>query len=332
MRWLKVWAAASALACAAGPSALAAGAAATPETLAQVVAAARPGDTITLQPGEYRGIRIAKRHFDPHITLDAQKATIYNLIINASDGIDIRGGEFRLLPPTPHPMTGAPVYGSALAFVLSNHVSVGGAHFVGPGHPDSGDGFAYGEGKGVLVNVGDGVVIEDSTFTGFVAAVTFNRVENFRVSRITSVGMRSDTVDMAASHHGVIEYVRCSDTLTRGAEHPDCIQGWSVKGLLPTSDIVVRHNSVVGNTQGISFFNRDGGGFDRITIEDNDVEIGHPNGVSLFDARDSVVRRNHVRTLKGSRYRAGLKTSGAKACDNVVESGAGKAGFSDDKC
>jgi len=230
------------------------------------------------------------------------------------------------------------VQGMALRFDRSSHVAVRNGRFVGPGHPDTGDGFAYGEGKGVMVSQGDNVVIEDSTFTGFVAGVGFDRVDNFRVSRITASAMRSDGVDIAESHHGVIEYVNCSGTVIRDEEHPDCIQGWSRAGEVPTSDLVVRHNSVVGNTQGISFFNhaargQDSGGFDRITIEDNDVEVSLTNGIALYDGRDSVVRRNQVHTLAGSRYRATIATpGGAKACDNVVGPGLGKPGFSDDKC
>jgi hypothetical protein len=120
--------------------------------------------------------------------------------------------------------------------------------------------------------------------------------------------------------------------MIRDKEHPDCIQLWSRPTSQPTSDIVIRHNSVVGNTQGISVFDHAEGGFDRITIEDNDVNVSYPPGITLNNSRDSIVRRNHVRTLGNARYMANLLAPGAKTCGNVVGPGGGKPGFSDGKC
>src|SRR5689334_24372582 len=189
MRWLKIGIATAALAAAVGPSALAANAAATPDTLEALLARVRPGDTVTLAPGEYRNIRIAKRKFDPAVTLDATQATIVGLHLIDSEGFNVRGGEFRLPPPVPNPRTGAPVYGSALRLDRSSHISIKGGHFVGPGHPDTGDGVVYGEGFGVLVGGGTGFVVEDSSFTGFASSVVFNKVDDFRVSNVTSTAM-----------------------------------------------------------------------------------------------------------------------------------------------
>jgi hypothetical protein len=317
----------------AAPSAVAATRDATPETLVGLVRTARPGDLIALAPGDYRNIRISKCHFEPPITLDGAKATFYGLLFTDCEGVTIRGGEFRLPPPVINPTTGGLTLSMAMRFNNSANVVVRNGRFVGPGHPDAGEGFVYGEGYGFMAYHGARFVVEDSSFAGFEAGLVINNVDDFRVSRITSTAMRSDGVDIAESHHGVIEYVQCSGTVIRDKEHPDCIQAWSQKTSAPTSDIVVRHNSVVGDTQGISFFtNANQGGFDRITIEDNDVAVSYAAGVTLDEGRDSVVRRNHVRTLPGARWRATLRSTLATACDNVVEPGAGKPGYSDEKC
>jgi hypothetical protein len=323
------------LVAATAPSGRAAIRTATPETLAEAVRRAESGDAITLAPGDYRSIRISRCHFDPAITLDATKATFYGLSFSDCDGVTLRGGEFRLPPPVVKASTGELVQGMALRFDRSSHVVVQSGSFVGPGHPDTGDGFAYGEGKGFFASQGEDVVVEDSSFIGFEAGVVFDRIDNFRVSRITSTAMRSDGVDMAESHHGLVEYVQCSGTVIRYREHPDCIQGWSQKRSTPMSDIVVRHNSAVGDTDGIGFFKgNDQGGYDRITIEDNDIEVSFPAGIVLDDGRDSIVRRNNVRTFGNARNIANLRVTGAGAivCDNVVGPGAGKPGFRDEKC
>jgi hypothetical protein len=332
----RAWIVAAALVAASASNCVAATHSATPETLADVVRHAGAGDSIALAQGDYRGIRISRCHFDPTITLNAAKATFYGLLITDCAGIAIRGGEFRLPPPVVN-SSGVVVQGWAIRSDRSANIAVQNARFVGPGHPDTGDGFVYGEGEGVRVSQDDGVVVEDSSFTGLETALVIDRTDNFRVSRITSTGMRSDGIDIAESHHGVIEYVQCSGTVIRDKEHPDCIQAWSKLTSVPTSDIVVRHVSVVGDTQGISFLNQayignDTGGFDRITIEDNDVEVSYPIGIRLDDGRDSIVRRNHIRTRAGAKYWATLHTTAAKACGNVVEPGAGKPGYSDEKC
>jgi len=97
------------------------------------------------------------------------------------------------------------------------------------------------------------------------------------------------------------------------------------------ADIVIRGNVMEGEMQGIFLGNHvrkgvDDGGFDRITIENNEVTVSFPQGIGLFDARDSVVRNNTVRTIPGStlpngkRVRANLRVTGTgnRVCGNKV--------------
>src|SRR6185437_15518932 len=122
----------------------------------------------------------------------------------------------------------------------ASHVDLRGGRFTGPGHPDNGNGFSYGEGYGVFIDGGSDITIEDAVFTGFSAGLVLNRVDGFRISNINSTAMRSDGVDAAESRNGVIEGVQCSGTRIRDKEHPDCIQLWSRKTSPPTADIVIR--------------------------------------------------------------------------------------------
>jgi hypothetical protein len=93
---------------------------------------------------------------------------------------------------------------------------------------------------------------------------------------------------------------------------------------------------VTGGSQGISGFGGGDGPYERITIEDNDVTVGFPDGISLVDARDSVIRNNHVATMKDAPNRASFMIKpddgGTKHCGNVAEPGAGKGGWSDGGC
>jgi hypothetical protein len=78
----------------------------------------------------------------------------------------------------------------------------------------------------------------------------------------------------------------------------------------------------------------DDGGFDRILIEENDVNVSASQGIALGgNARASVVRNNRVRTMPGAKYRASINLKGdIRRCGNVIEPGAGKPGVVDPKC
>jgi hypothetical protein len=295
-----------------------------------------------LGPGEYADVRISGRTFQPPLTIDAHAATITGWLITKSGGIAFQGGTYKLGPPRPNSHTGLPTYGATLRADEVDRFSMKNAAFVGPGHPDTGQGAVYGEGDGLKIAGGTDITLEDSSFAGFRISAALSRIDRFRVSRITFTAMRSDGLQVAESRHGIIEEVECRDTLIRDKEHPDCIQLWSRPTSPPTSDIIIRKNKAVGNTQGISLFNhaRDGvddGGFDRITIEDNDVDVSYPDGITIVAGRDSIVRNNHVRTQPNARWQAKLGVNPAvnpsvKSCGNVVEAGGGKPGRSDGRC
>src|SRR3546814_16542705 len=63
--------------------------------------------------------------------------------------------------------------------------------------------------------------------------------------------------------------------------------------------------------QVISAFNHlrngvDDGGFDRLTIIDNDIQVSAPQALAVVDGRDIVVPGNRIRTLRGAKHRASL--------------------------
>ncbi len=312
---------------------------ATPANVGDVIGRARSGDTVVLAAGDYPVHAFRRHRYDPPLVIDAHAATITGWLITGSKGITIHGGTF--MPPAPgvNPKTGGPAWTPALRLDNIEAFEISGARFVGPGHPDTGSGMVYGESYGLFVNVGANVNLLDSTFTGFKSSAVLQQVTGFHVANITFTYMRSDGLDVALSRNGIIEGLDCHDTLIRNDEHPDCVQLWSRPARPPSSDIVIRKNKVVGNTQGITMFNhvRDGvddGGFDRITVEDIDVTVGYPHGIAMGSARNSILRNNHVRTLPGAKWRASINvgTSELQRCGNTVEAGAGKPAITDPHC
>jgi hypothetical protein len=165
-----------------------------------------------------------------------------------------------------------------------------------------------------------------------------SRVEKFRLLQNTFARMRSDGVSMGEVRDGLIEGNECRDTRIRDLEHPDCIQLWSRPRSPPTADIVIRNNRAEGATQGVFLGNhtRDGvndGGFDRILIEGNELNVGFPNAIALVDGRASIVRNNKIRTFPGAQYQANINLRGdIVRCGNTVASSERKPGNVDKKC
>ncbi len=311
---------------------------ATPVNIKSVLEAARAGDVVVLEPGIYSNVRISQRDFSPALVLDARAATVDGFSGKNITGLRILGGHFRVPPPTLKPSTGQQVFGYATRFDSARRIELIDVRFSGPGAPaDTKDG-PFGEGYGVFVVAGSDVEVLNGRFLGLKNGIVLSRVEGFKIAQNQFSAMRSDGINVAESQKGLIDGNICGATRIRDAEHPDCIQMWSRPTSPPTADIVIRGNRAEGMTQGIGLFNhvRDGvddGGFDRITVEDNDLTVGFPQGISLNSGRASIVRNNRVRTLPGSKYRASISTGpGVLRCGNVVESGAGKPGLKDPAC
>lgn len=66
---------------------------ATPTTIQSALSEAKPGDSITLAPGDYGTVIIRNRHWPQRVTLNAFGARL-RLVIQNSSGIHVNGGTF----------------------------------------------------------------------------------------------------------------------------------------------------------------------------------------------------------------------------------------------
>ena len=177
--------------------------------------------------------------------------------------------------------------------------------------------------------------ILDCDFEGFGRGVVFSQCDGFLLAASRFRGQKIDGVNIAQSWNGVVADNDFTDPDT-GEAHPDAIQLWSRPTAPPTSDISIVRNRIKGAaTQGITAFNHtregvDDGGFDRLFIGWNDIEVGMPQAISAMSARDSWAVRNTVRTFAGARWRASLNTGpGVVRSGNTVAAGAGRAAAND---
>lgn len=180
----------------------------------------------------------------------------------------------------------------------------------------------------------------DCDFADFARGIVAYLTTGFNISGNRFTGQKIDGINVAQSWRGVVADNSFSDPNT-GEAHPDAIQLWSRPDHPPTSDIVIARNHVKGLlTQGITAFNHvrpqpvgfrlwtgetltaardvDDGGFDRINIADNDIQVGMPMGLCLDASRGSVVRDNRVSTLPGAAHRASINTDAPRSGNTVA--------------
>ena len=312
---------------------------ANPSNIKAILLSAKGGDTIVMAPGEYPDQGLLRRTFEPALVIDSHAAVMVGWQFATVSGVTFRGGIFRVPPPMDsRKEPGTLAYGTAFQLYTASHIHISDATFQGPGNLQV-DPPVLGQGWGIRVNGGEDVWVTDSRFEGLRGGAAFGQIEGFKIVNNVSAGSRSDGFDVALSHRGLIEGNTCLGTQMSGeGEHPDCIQLWSRPTAPPVSDIVIRKNKIYGATQGIGMFNhtRNGvndGGFDRIVIEDNDIEVSFPHGIGINGERDSIVRNNHVRTMKGAKYLTRISTEEATLrCGNTVADGGGKSGWTEKRC
>lgn len=308
-----------------------------PAQLADVLRAAGPGDTVVLKPGVYDNVRMGNRSFSPALTIDASAARLSGWVFRNVTGVTLKGGSIIPPPPIAPPPDKRSDNIRGVRFDNSASIKITGVRFSAPLQPN-GEPYDPGAGIGVFIAGSRDVEISGNNFTGLRSGIVLHRVESFRATGNVFERMRSDGIQVAESRHGLVEQNSCRSTRILSTEHPDCIQMWSRAASPPTADMIIRGNRIEGDTQGIGMFNhvRNGvndGGFDRILIEDNEIDISYPHAIAVYEGRDSVVRNNRIRTRPGSKYFATINVGpDVKRCGNSIAPAAGKRAPNDPKC
>ena len=265
-------------------------------TLDTVLAGARGGDRIVLEPGNYGSVRFSKRVFRPPITVDASQAQFTEVIIRDSTGVHIDSGTV-----------------------------------ISPREQE----------RGMIIDFSRDVSISGMRFSGPRIAISVSRSQDVAITRNVFDGVRSDGINVAGAQRVQLIGNECRNfnpipavydrtgKIVRDGDHPDCIQGWSIRGSPPTTDVTIIGNTALGFMQGIFFGNAGQGGYDRIVVRDNRLQLSAFNGIFLQEARDSEVTNNMVRTLPGARMKqypfrpvhTWIKVTGVRnrACGNRVD-------------
>ena len=268
-----------------------AGLTATPATLPQVIARAKPGDTITLAPGNYPTVIIANRVNDRPVVVDASAATLREVTFRGSAGWTWQGG--KIVGP-PEQFYGSLIDNSKrirIVGVTYSGVRVGTAVF------------RNSENVELLKNRYDGVRSDGINIAG---------ARNVRVVGNTCVNFKPipPTYDAAGKK------------LLRDGDHPDCVQAWVVPNHLPTENLYIAENYANGDMQGIFA----GSGTRNVTVIRNDLTVSHWHAISFPDSEGLSIRDNRVRTVPGARMKnapygpvtAWIRYNVGEACGNQV--------------
>jgi hypothetical protein len=305
---------------------------ATPQTLQTVLSSAGPGSRIVLTPGRYGPVRLNGAGLAPGLQIDAGQAEVQAWFFKDAKGLTLTGGNWFPGPARAHPRTGLPTHDAALRCDGCADLTVENAVFKGPDNELAG--------RAIQIVGAERVTVRDSRFRELMIAMSLLRVDGFVLTGNRCERLERDCIIVGESRNGLIAENHASESEPMPGTHPDGIQLFSRPSSPPTSDVVIRDNVVTGKTQGIFLGNHvrhgiDDGGFDRITIERNVVDVSFPQGLSVQSARGLTLRGNRVSTHEGARWRASLNvkdSTDVRRCGNQVEPGAGKFGERDKPC
>lgn len=281
------------------------------DPLSRRIAQAKPGEVISVKVGDYGRVTLKNLNFPKSIRVNATGSTFAGIVIWGSTGIEWVGG------------------------TVSNSAD---------------------KSYGVHIRESRDITVKGLTVMNATRGMVIDRGEGINIIGNTLTKLRSDGIDVALSHRVLVDGNSCRDfspnpavydasgRLIRDGDHPDCIQAWSRPTAPATSDVTVTNNSAEGRMQGIFFGNhiRDGvddGGFDRVVIRNNRINVGFGNGIVIGNSRGGVVRDNIVDTTPGAmlpnkpiRVKAVIRVQGTDnlVCGNKVS--AVPAGFGTERC
>lgn len=281
--------------------------------LSAALSSAGSGDTILLAGGDYGRLYMPANGFGSGFSAPVTIAAADPGNPPEFSGLDLRGVSnltFREVTFDYTFQAGDPLffrpfqvgYGSA-------NVAFTGVTFDGDtakGVSTSADGF--GTGSGLSVTNTTGIRIENSELSGFWRGAVFSNVNNVTVIGNEIYSMRSEGLNFSAVQGAVIENNRIRDfeTSPTSGDHPDMIQFWTNGTTRPSTDIVIRGNTLdigAGDATQSIFMRNDqvdrglAGAemfYQRVTIEDNVIVNGQRNGIVVGETAGLTIRSNSV--------------------------------------
>ncbi len=166
----------------------------------------------------------------------------------------------------------------------------------------------YGMGTALALRDSSGIKIEGNEFFNFYRGVTAGSVQDVvirdnNIHDMRSEGMNFSTVNRILIEDNTIRDFRAS---VGSGDHPDMIQFWTTGTTKPTTDVIIRGNTLdMGDgsfTQSIFMRNEvvdsgKGGAamyYQNVLIEDNVIYNGQLHGITVGETNGLIIRDNSV--------------------------------------
>ena len=259
-----------------------AGTIATPANVQAAIAAAKPGDTITLASGSYPRIVIKGKTWATPITLDATAANITQLTIDSSSGVKVLGGTFS---------------GAKGVSYLGYSAHVLNSRFVSFTAPQISNSL-----RGIVIDMSSDVDVTKAAMTGLsVDGIDISRSQRVKVTYSSCTAFKTSTA-----------HPDCIQAWSRpGKITSDVLVAYNTMDSQNTQGIFFGNHVRNGV---------DDGGFDRITITYNTIRGSYPNGIAVAACRACTVTDNKAVTMLGSKYKVNITLygKGITAARNVL--------------
>lgn len=341
MRLVSLAAAAACLIALALPAA-AASVAVTPATIAAAWPAAACGDQLVATGEFVKTVLSTKACAANPIKLDMRAASGVTWRVIDVDGLAITGGTWRnanlgvALSFEGGQVGGVPTW-------KCGHISITAARFEGPFAAVIGQPFVGGGGKGVGFLRCSDVSVTASELTGFASSALFGVSRRVTFSDNHCRHQSGDCAAFGQVWGATVERNVVDGAIIFAGAHPDGFQfysRWNYPATTvpapPTSDLFIANNMVAAPAQGVFLGNHtrlypdglvhDDGGFDRVTIERNEIAMGGGNAIGVSGVRGLVLRWNHWRTFALAPFKASVNvqaSSGVVRCGNRGEAARG---------
>lgn len=262
----------------------------TPATLQAALAAAKPGDTLSLAPGVYAGLSLYHQDFGAGITLTsadpANRAVLTNFNMEAVQGVTFSHLDFKVLTPA---FVGFNVYSS-------QHITFDQVHMYGPsGAPDEN---------------AEGIRFFDSSYVNFTNSevdqvahgVSFARSDHLVVTGNNIHDVNSDTLDFSQVSNVTIAHNALHDFYPTNGAHPDAMQFMTAGTTSASHDVTISDNLIYRgagqNTQGIFFGDEVGTlPFQNVTVTGNLIIGTGSSAIRPTHNSGLVITGNELLTL-----------------------------------
>ena len=283
------------------------------EELEAALAGAKGGETILLEGGDYGRFSMSKWispqiEFASTVTLTSadpdNPAVFSNVTLNGVTNMVMDGVVFDYTYTLGDKYNDRPfeVNGSSNVTIRNSEFSGDLAH--GLGDIQDGVGFGF----GLSVRKSENITIENNLVHDFQRGIIFNGVSGLVVRDNELTAMSGDGMNFAAVQDVLIEDNLLHNFIRNetAAIHPDMIQFWTSGTNTPSTDVIIRGNTLdIGDgvhTQSIFMRNErvDSGqdGYEmyyrNILIEDNMIVNAHLHGITVGETDGLTIRNNSV--------------------------------------